>query len=403
MTKRLYDLDSHQTETQSTVLSCTAVEDKFDVVLDQTVFFPEGGGQPSDTGTLGGATVLHVREEDGEIYHRVDRAFKVGESVTGTIDWTRRFDLMQQHTGEHLLSFSFYDLFQASNVGFHLALDYATIDFDKSVSREEIKEAELLANRFVWKNLPVQATFYESEEEVAALPLRKHAEGLQPPIRIVHVEGADMCTCCAPHCYTTGEIGSVFVADASSYKGGTRITFFCGERALKLHRAQHDDLDAIARRFSCQREAVPGAVKKLSDDFGALKKSERELAKSLNAYMSTEFLQAASQAGKYRVVAQLVSGVDASRLKDLAQTSCADKTLALLLSETDGRLFYVLSTGSNFPIDVSELMPAVNAALGGKGGGRGSLAQGTAPSAVGAKEALEQVKSYFVKRLGDTK
>ncbi|MEZ4626719.1 MAG: DHHA1 domain-containing protein [Eubacteriales bacterium] len=148
---------------------------------------------------------------------------------------------------------------------------------------------------------------------------------------------------------------------------------------------------------------MTGAVKKLSDDFGALKKSERELAKSLNAYMSAEFLQAAAQAGNYRVVAQLVSGVDASRLKDLAQTSSADKTLALLLSETDGRLFYVLSTGSSFPIDVSELMPAVNAALGGKGGGRGSLAQGTAPSAVGAREALEQVKSYFVKRLGDTK
>jgi alanyl-tRNA synthetase len=403
MTKRLYDQDSHQAQTQSLVLSCAPAGEQFDVVLDQTVFFPEGGGQPSDTGTLGGANVLHVREEGGEIYHRVDRALAVGEAVTGVIDWTRRFDFMQQHTGEHLLSFSFYDLFQASNVGFHLAVDYATIDFDKPVTREQIQEAELLANRFVWKNLAVQATFYESEAEVAALPLRKHAEGLVPPIRIVHVEGADMCTCCAPHCYTTGEIGSVFVADASSYKGGTRITFFCGERALKLHRAQHEDLDAIARRFSCQREAALGAVKKLSDDYGALKKSERELAKSLNGYMAAEFLQAAVQAGKYRVIAQLVSGVDGGRLKDLSQAACAEKTLTLLLSEAEGRLSYVLATGANFPIDVSELMPAVNAALGGKGGGRGSLAQGTAPSASGAKEALEQLKTYFVKRLSDTK
>jgi len=401
MTKRLYDLDSHQITAESTVLSCVAAGEQFDVVLDQTVFFPEGGGQPSDTGTLGAANVLHVREEEGEIYHRVDRALAVGSSVTGTIDWTRRFDLMQQHTGEHLLSFSFYDLFAASNVGFHLALDYATIDFDKPVSREEIAEAELLANRFVWKNLPVQATFYTSEAEVAALPLRKHAEGLVPPIRIVHVEGADMCTCCAPHCHTTGEIGSVFVADASSYKGGTRITFFCGERALKLQRAQHDDLDAVARRFSCQREGVVNAVKKLSDDFGALKKSERELAKALNGYMAAEFAASAAQAGKFRVVAQLVSGVDAGRLKDLAQSVSAGKTIALLLSESEGRLLYVLSTGDGFPLDVNELMPAVNGALGGKGGGRGTLAQGTAPSAVGAKEALEQVRSYFVKRLSD--
>ena len=372
-------------------------------MLDQTVFFPEGGGQPSDTGTLGEASVLHVREEAGEIYHRVDRALAIGETVFCKIDWARRFDLMQQHTGEHLLSFSFYELFSACNVGFHLAPDYATIDFDKPVSREQIQEAELLANRFVWKDLPVRAVFYETEAEVAALPLRKHAEGLTPPIRIVQIEGADMCTCCAPHCRTTGEIGSVFVADASSYKGGTRITFFCGERAQKLHRAQHDDLDALARRFSCQREAVAGAVKKLSDDYGALKKSERELARSLNGYMAAEFLHDASAAGKYRVVARLASGIDAARLKDLAQACSAEKTLALLLSESEGRLLYVLSCGAAFPLDVSELMPAVNAALGGKGGGRGTLAQGTAPSASGAKEALEQIRSYFVKRLSDMK
>jgi len=403
MTKRLYDLDSHQTQAESTVLSCTPAGDAFDVVLDQTVFFPEGGGQPSDTGTLGEAIVLHVREEGGEIYHRVDRALTVGSSVLGKIDWVRRFDLMQQHTGEHLLSFSFYDLFSASNVGFHLALDYATIDFDQPLSHEQIVQAELLANRFVWKNLPVHTTFYETEEAVRALPLRKHAEGLTPPIRIVGVEGADLCTCCAPHCYTTGEIGSIFVADAASYKGGTRITFFCGERALKLHRAQHDDLDVIARRFSCQREAALSAVKKLSDDYGALKKSERELAKSLNGYMSAEFSAAAAQAGKYRIITQLVSGVDAVRLKDLAQAASTEKTLALVLSECEGRMLYVLSTGAGFPLDVSELMPAVNGALSGKGGGRGTLAQGTSTSISGATEALEQIKTYFVKRLSDSK
>lgn len=401
MTKRLYDLDSHKTETESRVVSCVPAGDQFDVVLDQTVFFPEGGGQPSDTGTLGEANVSHVREEGGEIYHRVDRPLAIGAVISGKIDWARRFDLMQQHTGEHLLSFSFYELFSASNVGFHLALDYATIDFDKPVTHEQITEAELLANRFVWKNLPVHATFYDSEEDVRALPLRKHAEGLVPPIRIVGVEGADLCTCCAPHCSKTGEIGSIFVADASSYKGGTRITFFCGERALKLHRAQHDDLDVIARRFSCQREAAVSAVKKLSDDYGALKKSERELAKSLNGYMATEMLENAAQAGKYRVVTRLLLGVDAGRLKDLAQAASAEKTLALLLSECDGRLLYVLSTGAGFPLDVSELMPAVNAALGGKGGGRGTLAQGTSATISGSVEALEQIKSYFVKRLSD--
>ncbi len=403
MTKRLYDQDSHRTEAESRVVSCVAVGDGFDVVLDQTVFFPEGGGQPSDTGTLGEALVSHVREEGGEVVHSVDRALAVGAVVPGRIDWARRFDFMQQHTGEHLLSFSFYELFSATNVGFHLALDYATIDFDKPVSHEQVVEAEQLANRFVWKNLPVHATFYESEADVAALSLRKHAEGLQPPIRIVGIEGADLCTCCAPHCDKTGEIGSIFVADASSYKGGTRITFFCGERALKLHRAQHDDLDVIARRFSCQREGAVSAVKKLSDDYGALKKSERELAKLLNSYMAAEFLANAAKAGKCRVVAHLVSGVGASRLKDLAQAASAEKTIALLISAGDDRLSYVLSTGAGFPLDVSELMPAINAGLGGKGGGRGTLAQGTSSAITGTAEALEQLKSYLIKRLSDLK
>ncbi len=143
-----------------------------------------------------------------------------------------------QHIRRALLSFSFYKLFEAANIGFHLALDYATIDFDKPLSREQIAEAELLANSYVWRNLPVKTAFYDSEEDVKSLPLRKHAEGLTAPIRIVSIEDADMCTCCAPHCALTGEIGSIFVLDAAGYKGGTRVTFLCGERALKRHRAE---------------------------------------------------------------------------------------------------------------------------------------------------------------------
>ncbi len=403
MTKRLYDIDSHQTEMEAVVLSCAPVKGAFDVTLDQTVFFPEGGGQPSDTGALGKAVVSHVREDDGEIYHRIDQPLTVGSKVAGRIDWARRFDLMQQHTGEHLLSFSFYELFSASNIGFHLALDYATIDFDKPLDGEQIAEAERLANRFVWKNLPVSTVFYDDEEAVKDLPLRKHADGLQPPIRVVAIEGADMCTCCAPHCRRSGEVGCVFVADASSYKGGTRITFYCGERALKLHRSQHEDLDAIARRFSCPREDAFGAVKKLSDDYGALKKSERDLARALNGYLAAELLAEASPAGKYRVIVHRYGDIDAARLKDLAQAASAEKTLVLLLSETGGRLLYVLSSGAGFPADVSELIPAVNAAANGKGGGRGTLAQGTAPSAAGADETAQQLKEYFVRRLSALK
>lgn len=403
MTKHLYDLDSHLTQHSAVVIACSPAEQGFDVVLDQTALFPEGGGQPSDTGTIGEAVVLHVREEGGEIFHRVDRALPVGREVPVRLDWARRFDLMQQHTGEHLLSFSFFHLFSAANVGFHLALDYATIDFDKPLSHEQVLEAERLSNTFVWRNLPVSVTFYESDAEVQALPLRKRAEGLQPPIRIVSIQDADLCTCCAPHCAQTGEIGLVFVSDAISYKGGTRITFLCGARALARTRAVYDDMDTLARRFSTARENAVGAVQKLSEDYGALKKRERELVRSLNGYLSQELAASAVPAGRYRLIVRLVSEVDAGRLKDLAQVSAGPKTLVLLLSLLEDRLAYVLASGEGFELDVSELMPAVNAATGGKGGGRGTLAQGMAPSSGGAAETAEQLKHYFIRRLSDTK
>jgi len=403
MTKRLFDLDSHLRQHAAVVTACTPAEGGFDVVLDQTVLFPEGGGQPSDAGTIGEATVLHVREEDGEIYHRVDRALPVCDEVAVSLDWARRFDFMQQHTGEHLLSFSFYHLFDAANIGFHLALDYATIDFDKPLSHEQVTQAEHLANTYVWRNLPVTATFYETEEEVNLLPLRKHAEGLTPPIRIVSIEDADLCTCCAPHCSLTGEIGSIFVSDAISYKGGTRITFHCGERALSRNRAVYDDMDVLARRFSTARENVVSTVQKLSDDLGASKRRERELIRALNEYLSRELTESAAEAGRYRVCVRLFSDWDAARLKDLAQTAAKPNTLVLLLSSLGGTLGYVLATGDKFPLDVSELMPAVNAATGGKGGGRGTLAQGMAPSALGAEETAQQLRHYLKQRLSALK
>lgn len=403
MTEKLYDQNSRQTQTTAKVVTCEPVEGGFEVLLDQTVLFPEGGGQPSDTGWIDTARVLSCREEHGDVFHKVDRALMVGETVSVRLDWARRFDFMQQHTGEHLLSFAFYKLFEAANIGFHLALDYATIDFDKPLSREQIAEAELLANSYVWRNLPVTATFYASEEEVQELPLRKHAEGLTAPIRIVSIEDADMCTCCAPHCALTGEIGSIFVLDAAGYKGGTRVTFLCGERALRRHRAEHDDLDAIGRRFSTARENAVSAVAKLSDEYGALKKRERELAKELNGFLAAELRANAKQAGKYRVAVRLFSGMDAGRLKDLAQCAAEPGTISALFSETEGRLSYVLASGEKFPLDVGELIPAVNAATGGKGGGRGTLAQGMAQSGSGAQETVSQVEDYLVRRLKESK
>lgn len=400
MTEKLYYRDSHMTACTATVRSCTLNGDGFDVLLDQTVLFPTGGGQQTDLGAIGGVRVLGCSESGDEVVHHVEKPLKVGETVPVTLDWARRFDYMQQHTGEHLLSFAAYELYGAANVGFHLADGYTTIDFDKSIARDALERMERLANSFVWRNLPVSATMYPDEAAIAGLPLRKHAEGLKAPIRIVRIEDADCCTCCAPHCTRTGEVGIIFIIDAISYKGGTRITFLCGERARTYLRDEHDALDRIARRFSTAREQAEGAVAKRCDEYGALKRELRSLTAALNEYVVARLLASAETAGKQRIVVALLEDVDAGRLKDLAQAAAGEKrSLAALFSSREGKLLYVLAMGEGFPIDAGELAQTVNAAIGGKGGGRGTLAQGMAVNCSCAKESVEQVRHYLMQRL----
>ena len=284
MTTRLYLADSHLKECRARVLSLEDAEGGFDAVLDRTVFFPNAGGQPCDTGTLrfagGTAAVTGADERGGDVVHHLSHAVPPGTEVEAQIDWARRFDHMQQHTGEHLLSYAAYTLFDAVNVGFHLSGQYGTIDLDRPLDAAQLGAIERHANELLCRDLPVTAACFDSEEALAraGLPLRKHAEGLTAPIRIVSIEGADCCTCCAPHCARTGEIGQIFLADAIPWKGGVRVTCLCGLRALDHARRTHDALDAIARRFSTGRESAPAAVQKQFDDMAALRRRERALA-----------------------------------------------------------------------------------------------------------------------------
>lgn len=398
-TKKLYYDNSHLKSCQATVRSCTKTQEGYQALLDQTVLFPTGGGQQTDLGKVGPANVLDCREEGDEVVHLVDAPLAVGERVTVTLDWDRRFDYMQQHTGEHLLSFAAHTLFDAANVGFHLADGYTTIDFHKPLTKEQLVQMEDLANGFVWKNLPVEAAVYPDEEALQGLPLRKHAQGLQGPIRVVSIAGADCCTCCAPHCKHTGEVGCIFITDAAAYKGGTRITFLCGKRALACLRGEHAALDRIARRFSTSRELAESAVAKRCDEYGALKRQERGLIAKLNGYISAELAASAEKAGKWELITALLEGMDGGRLKELAQGVAKPGVLAVLFAKCQDKLLYVVACGAGFPVDAGELAQAVNAAVNGKGGGRGTLAQGMSASLSGAEQAVEQVRYYLTQRL----
>ena len=397
MTQRLYLMDSHLFENQCTVLSCEPAKEGFDVIVDSTVFFPNKGGQPCDTGALGPVRVTDVREAGDELILRTDGPLPVGETVTGHIDEGRRLDIMEQHTGEHILSWCAYKLFDAVNVGFHCALAYDTLDLDKPLTPEQVAEMETMANELVRRNLAVTATIYESEDDLKDVPLRKHAEGLVAPIRVVSIEDADSCTCCAPHVRRTGEIGAVKIVAAVAYKGGLRMTFLCGGRALRQFQRLQMTVDAIARKFSTAGEEVLSAVEKQEAELKEVKKEKAALTARLEEYLTAELkAQAEDVKGRKLLVRQI--DTDPKRLRPLALSTLPDKGLTLLFTEKAGQLTYVLCA-NGLKLDMGELIPAVNLALGGKGGGRGTLAQGSAPAPSGLTETVEQLRTYLRQRL----
>ena len=399
MTERLYLIDSHLFENQCTVLSCEPAKEGFDVMVDRTVFFPNKGGQPCDTGILGGVKVVDVRESGDELILRTEGPLPVGETVTGHIDEKRRLDIMEQHTGEHVLSWCAYKLFDAVNVGFHCALTYATLDLDKPLTPEQVTEMEDMANGLVRRNLPVTATIYDSEEDLAGVPLRKHAEGLIAPIRVVSIEDADSCTCCAPHVHSTGEIGAIKIVSAVAYKGGMRMTFFCGGRAMKQFQKLQTAVDAIARKFSTAGDEVLSAVEKQEAELKAVKKEKADLTARLEGYLTAE-LKAQAEDVKGKKLLVKLTDTDPKRLRPLALATLPEKGLTLLLTERNGQLSYVLCA-NGLKLDMGELIPAVNLALGGRGGGRGTLAQGSAPTPSGLPETVEQLRTYLKQRLAN--
>ena len=237
MTEKLFYRDSHLKEFTAEVLSCEKRDGHYEVELDRTAFFPEGGGQYADTGVLDEMQVCDVQEKDGRIFHimkdrseRVSEYFTAGRRVSGRIDWEERFMKMQQHTGEHIVSGLVHARFGYNNVGFHLGSEDCTMDFNGAVTKEELQEIEQEANRAVWKNLPVQV-LYPTEEELASMDYRSKIE-IEGQIRIVVIPGYDVCACCAPHVNNTGEIGMIKLTGVQRYKGGVRVTMLCGVRAL---------------------------------------------------------------------------------------------------------------------------------------------------------------------------
>ncbi|HEY0876646.1 MAG TPA: DHHA1 domain-containing protein [Vicinamibacterales bacterium] len=370
MTDRLYYNDPHLVEFDATVTSVEPLEGKPAVRLDRTAFYPTSGGQPHDLGTLGTARVVDVIDADGDVLHVVDGEIAVGASVHGTVDWSRRLDHMQQHTGQHVLSAAFDRVAGARTESFHLGADHATIDLGRELTPAEIARAEDEANRIVWEDRPVKISFVDAAE-AAKLPLRKESlrEGL---LRLIDVEDYDLSACGGTHVRRTGVIGVIAVTGWERFKGGMRVGFVCGGRALRAHRTLRDIAAASVRSLSVLPVELPGAIERLQAELKDARRSIKDLQLKLAEHEAASLAAAASNG---RVIAAL-DGWDQLALKAIASAIAAKPGHAAALISRPGPSAIVVARHPDAPVDAAAVLKQVVQKFGGKGGGRPELAQG---------------------------
>ncbi len=384
MTKKLYDEDSHIRQFKARVVACQAEGSAYRVELDQTAFFAEGGGQASDRGRLGGQTVLDVQEQGDHIYHVLPGPLPVGSEVEGEIDWAFRFDNMQQHSGEHILSGLVYALKGYHNVGFHMNESLTTIDFDGPLTQEELEDLEQKANQVIYENEPVRI-LYPGEEELQRLAYRSKKE-LSGRVRIVALGSSDLCACCAPHVKETGEVGALKIVDAQHYKGGMRLTILCGARARGDYAIKHQMLRELGAQFSVAPLQVQQAVLKEQQELQQLKS---RIAALSDALIEARAAQVAADT-PLCLVEPALDTVSARKLVNaLVEKGCP---LAAVLLPKEGSALYQYVIGSG-KTDVRPLAKTLSEQLGGRGGGSAAMIQGTVTGA--AAQAATILEQYF--------
>ena len=379
MTEKLYYLDSHLFEFEATVLAAREEKRGWEIVLDRTAFFPEGGGQPADTGMIGPARVLDVHEREGEIRHLCDRELAPGVYACA-VDREKRLRRMQNHSGEHVFSGLTHQKYGAENVGFHMAADCMTIDFDKDLSFEQLSEIEYEANLAVRANIPVR-TFYPSPEELKTLEYRSKKE-LAGAVRIVEIAGIDRCACCAPHVRATGEIGAIKLLTAERHRGGARLSLICGMDALDDYRRKQDSAAAISALLSAKRDEIAPAVERLLESEAKLKERASILG------MRYAALRAEAIAPTEGNICLFDEGLSEAAARELVNrlTEKTDGVAALFLADGAGQWRYIIGSRR---VDLRSAAKAINAGVSGRGGGRPEMIQGSAAA------SEKEIASFF--------
>ena len=390
---RIYYTDAYCQAFDARVVRAFDHDGRPAVVLDRTAFYPTSGGQPFDVGVLGGAPVVDVVDVDGDVVHVLSSPLAEGTAVRGEIDWARRFDHMQQHTGQHVLSAALVRVCQAPTVSFHLGSDAATIDLGAVVTPAEVERAVDEANRIVWEDHEVAVRF-ASEDEAKALPLRKES-ARQGELRLIEVPQFDLSACGGTHVARTGAIGLIAVTATEKFKGGLRLTFVCGGRALRALRRLRDAVAGSVRVLSVLPQELPAAVEKLQADGKGLRKTIAALQAALAVHEADRLLAGSHEVNGRRVITGIYEDWDAAGLKTIASSLIARDPVAVALVTGGQAATVVVACTPSLGLDAGAVVRQLTDRFGGRGGGRpdmaqaGGLAGHTAEIAAAARALLD--------------
>ena len=375
-TQKLFYEDVYCRRFQAKVVSCVPGKHGFDVVLDRTAFYPEGGGQPGDTGFLSGVRVTDTHEAGGEIVHYCEKPLEAGSTVEGEIDWAHRFSLMQLHSGEHILSGIVHRRFGYDNVGFHMGADMVTIDFSGMLTEQDIRSIEREANEIVWENRPVTIAF-PPEEELAHIPYRSK-KALSGDVRIVTVENADICACCGTHVTRTGEIGLIKIFSCVKFHEGVRLEILCGMRAYDYVNRLIEQNRKNSALLSAKPTETNAAASRVMEELNAAKYRASQLENELFSLKAKQF------AGSEDVLlfTDAMSPDAVRRFADAILENCTGRIAIFAGDDNEGYKYALCKTGA----DLRGLVKELNAALGGRGGGKPFFAQG---SVTGTRAEIE--------------
>lgn len=367
MTEKLYDTNSYLTEFEALVMSCHKTDKGYRILLDKTGFFPTEGGQECDSGTIDGAVVKEAELCGDEIYHYTDVPLEEGKTIKGSIDFAERYRKMQNHTGEHIICGIAHKLYGCENVGFHLGKDYVTMDLDKPLTEEELCRIEVLANEAVYANKDILA-YYPSEKELERTDFRSK-DGISGKVRLVVIEGYDICACCAPHVSKTGEVGIIKILDHINYKGGVRLNILCGSDALKDYHERYKRNSHISALLSAKQEDVCLAVEKLLADMAELRNKLGEKSKEITR-LQLESIKETD--GNLWIFAKDMSGGEIRHLANGLKEKT--KKIAAVFCGDDGNYNYIMTSAE---VDVKPLSAKINTQLNGRGGGNSQMIQGS--------------------------